>query len=241
LTRDESDFSDAIDQLVRMDLIRSSADARGEILYFEPGKRRALDIYRNMILHYLATPSFLARELLAGGTREEVVRRLDTWLDLMHGEFFTARDDTQREHVAAFLHHFAERDWILEEGGVLRATPEGESHLGFLAGQMRAVIESYYVAFSAVARIEEPIGPKALRKVISEQFERAALLGEAGLPEAQNSVTFGNAIDALTKRGVLALTGGEKGDGRDPPVDRGPRWKELETLREWLAAAVGGR
>ncbi len=241
LTRDEGDFSDAIDRLVRMDLIRVSEDARGEILYFEPGKRRALDIYRNMILHFVATPSFLARELLVGGTRDEVVARLEVWLDLLHDEFFTARDDTWREHIADFLAHFHERGWIAEADGALGATSEGESHLGFLAGQMRAVIESYYVAFSAVARIEEPVGPKALRKQISEQFERSELLGEAGLPEAQNSVTFGNAIAVLQKRGVLALAEGEKGDRRDPPVDRGPRWEDLESLREWLAAAVGGR
>src|SRR5262249_51798641 len=59
LMHDEGDFSDSIASLLRMDLIRAAADGRGEILFFEPNKRRALDIYRNSILHYLAAPSFL--------------------------------------------------------------------------------------------------------------------------------------------------------------------------------------
>jgi glycerol-3-phosphate O-acyltransferase len=241
LLRDEGDFSEAIAQLLRMDLIRAAEDVRGEILYFEPGKRRALDIYRNMILHFLATPSFLARELLVGGTREEVVGRLHDWLDLLHGEFFTARDESQGAHVTDFLAHFISLGWIREQDGALTATSEGEAHLGFVAGQMRAVIESYYVAFSAVARIEEPVGRKALRKVISEQFERSELLGEAGLPEAQNAVTFGNAVDWLVARGILALAETDASDRRDPLVDRGPAWNELASLREWLATALGGR
>ena len=54
LLHDEGDFSDSIASLQRMDLIRAAPDPRGEILFFDPGKRRALDIYRNSILHYLA-------------------------------------------------------------------------------------------------------------------------------------------------------------------------------------------
>ena len=241
LARDEGDFSESIAQLLRMDLIRATEDERGEILYFEPARRRALDIYRNMILHFLATPSFLARELLVGGPRAEVEARLDAWLDLLHAELFAARDDAQRAHVDAFLRHFAERGWIREEDGVLRATEAGAPDLAFLSEPMRAVIESYYVAFSAVARIEEPIGRKALRREVARQFERLELLGEARLPESNNAVSFGNAIDWLVARGVLAPRDPSSGDRRDPPVGRGRAWDELAGLRERLATALDDR
>jgi glycerol-3-phosphate O-acyltransferase len=194
-----------------------------------------------MILHFLAVPSFLARELRTGGTREEVVARVDAWLDLLHAELFAARDEAQRDQVDAFLGHFAERGWIAEEGDVLRATPEGVSDLAFLAEPMRAVIESYYVAFSAVARIDEPVGRKALRKQVAQQFERLELLGEARLPEAKNEVSFGNAIDWLVARGVLAPSDASGGDRRDPPVGRGPSWDELAGLRRRLATALDDR
>jgi len=241
LMRDEGDFSESIAQLLRMDLIRATEDARGEILYFEPSRRRALDIYRNMILHFLATPSFVARELLVGGSREQVLARVHDWLDLLHGEFFTAADETRDAHVADLIAHFTSLGWIREEDGVLRATPEGESDLVFLADQMRAMIESYYVAFSAVAQIAQPTGRKALRKVIAEQFERSELLGEAGLPEANNGITFGNAVDWLVGRGVLAPGEADGADRRDPPYGRGPAWDELSEHVERLAAALADR
>jgi len=65
----------------------------------------------------------------------------------------------------------------------LRATELGEPHLAFLAEQMRAVLESYYVSMSAVAQLGEPIGRRALEKRIRISSS-AALLGEIGLPEA---------------------------------------------------------
>jgi glycerol-3-phosphate O-acyltransferase len=241
LLRDEGDFSESIASLLRMDLIRVTQDARGEILYFEPGRRRALDIYRNIILHYLAAPSFLALELLRGGTPEEVLERLDEWLDIFHGEFFTARGAALSEHVAAFLSHFEALGWTEHRAGELVASEAGEPHLAFLAEPMRAMLESYFVTVSAVSELAEPVGRRALAKRIGEQFERAALLGEAAVPEAHNPVTFGNAVDLLIRRGILAPAAASDGDRRDPPFGRGPSWPELAALRERLAAALHAR
>ena len=50
--------------------IEAEPDPRGEILFYEEGKRRVLDIYRNGILHFLAPPSFLARRLLAAASQD---------------------------------------------------------------------------------------------------------------------------------------------------------------------------
>ena len=66
---------------------------------------------------------------------------------------------------------------------------------------------------------------------------RAALLGEVELPEANNAVTFGNALDLLIRRGVLAAPPGD-GDRRDAPLVRGPAWSELAQVRERLATAL---
>ncbi|TMA32126.1 MAG: hypothetical protein E6J87_13750 [Deltaproteobacteria bacterium] len=89
-----------------------------------------------------------------------------------------------------------------------------------------------------MAQHAEPIGRRALAKRIAEQFERAALLGETGLPEANNPVTFANAVDLLIRRGVLAETGPDR---RDPMLGHGPEWAELERLRERLATALRPR
>jgi glycerol-3-phosphate O-acyltransferase len=106
---------------------------------------------------------------------------------------------------------------------------------------MRAVLESYYVAVSAVAQQGEPLARRALEKRISEQYQRAALLGEVELPEANNAVTFGNALDLLIRRGVLAR--GRRRGPRPPRARVRPRpaWSELAQLRERLATALRAR
>ncbi len=255
LLRDEGDFSDSIASLLRMDLIRAAPDGRGEILFFEPNRRRALDIYRNSILHYLAVPSFLALELSSGGTREDVLARLFEWLDVFHGEFFRARGPALVAHVEAFLAHFESLGWIARHAtGELSATEPGAPHLAFLAELTRGVLESYYVAVSAVAQQTEPVSRRVLERRIREQCERTALLGEVELPEANNPVTFGNAVDLLIRRQILApvragaasfaqrATGERRSaDRREALFGRGPAWPELAPLRERLATALRPR
>ena len=73
-------------------------DPRGQIVYFDESRRRALDLYRNSIVHYLAAPSFLARTLLRGATEKELREDLATWQDLLYQEFFAPRgEDIIRE------------------------------------------------------------------------------------------------------------------------------------------------
>src|SRR5204862_2464453 len=128
-------------------------------------------------------PSFLALELLRGGSREEVLARLYDWLDAFRGEFFSARGHELSAHVAAFLSHFEALGWTLRGTGALRATELGAPHLAFFAEQMRAVLESYYVAVSAAELSSEPLVRRALEKRIRDQYDRAVLLGEVDLPE----------------------------------------------------------
>jgi len=239
LLRDEGDFSESIASLLRMDLVKVSDDPRGEILYYEPGKRRALDIYRNTLLHYLAAPSFLAHELLVGGERQAVLDRQNEWLDLFYGEFFTPRGEVRAAHRETFLLHFTRLRWVEESDGVLRATSEGRRHLAFIAEQTEPVLEGYAAAAAAVAHAELPVRRRALQKAVTQHFERAALLGETGLPEASNPVTFGNAVHLMLRLGVLERVPDD--EGKDPSYQRGPNWAELPGLRERLAPVRDAR
>jgi glycerol-3-phosphate O-acyltransferase len=239
LARDEGHFSDSIASLLRMDLIRATEDKRGQILFFEPGRRRALDIYRNAILHYLAVPGFLASELLAGGPRAQVLARLDEWLDVFYTEFFPRRGEPLAAHTDALLDRFAKLGWIEEAAGELRVSELGIPHLRFVAEQMRPVLESYYVACAALGELELPQGRKAIQRAVSEQYQRFELLGETGLPESANPVTFANAIALLVRRGIL-VPAAEAG-AKDPAYARGPAWAELAVLRERLATLLRDR
>lgn len=244
LAADEGRFDESIASMLRMDLIRSAKDPRGEILFFEESKRRALDFYRNSILQYLALPSWLARRLLAGPAGPEARRELAEWLDLFYTEFFTPRGEVLASHIDAFADHFERHGWLERSGGELRATEKGRNGFRFLAEQTRGIVEAYYCACAAVEALpegEERMSLKDLHKAASDQFERAVLIGEVDRREAANPVTFSNALDLLLRLRVLARTEEQASRSGDPAFVRGPAFGELSALRERLAAALSAR
>ncbi|MDJ0852621.1 MAG: hypothetical protein QNK04_29985, partial [Myxococcota bacterium] len=238
LERDEGRFDDSIASMLRMDLVKVSDDPRGEVLYFEESRRRALDFYRNTIVQFLAAPSFLARELLRSPPVADVRRGLGEWLDFFYAEFFTPRGEVLAAHVDAFLDHFERFGWVERRDGSYRVTEKGSPVLRFLAEQTRGYVEAYFTACASVASQvvdDEPVTRKDLRKAAEDQFERSTLLGEVARPEASNPVTFGNALDLLVYRRILALA--PEGDA----FLRGEAFDDLPALRERLASALASR
>jgi glycerol-3-phosphate O-acyltransferase len=242
LSRDVGSFGESIASLLRTDLLRRTQDPRGEILYFEPARRRNLDLYRNSILHFLAAPSFLARRLLRGGSESELHADLSHWLDVFGRELFVDRGSLLAAHFSGFLDHFQREGWIVREGDAYRATEAGVPHLEFLARLTRPMLESYLCACGAASEVgEEPVGEKELLRAAAEHFERASLLGEVVLTESSNPITFANAIELLVHRGVLVRET-EAGPGRrEKRYARGPAFGELPELRGRLATALGDR
>ncbi|MGH0031016.1 MAG: 1-acyl-sn-glycerol-3-phosphate acyltransferase [Myxococcota bacterium] len=243
LSRDEGEFGESIASMLRMDLLKSADDTRGEILYFEPGKRRALDIYRNSILHFLAAPSFLARRLEAGASEAELRADLSQWLDLLGRELFV-HNATVLAGFTGFLDHFTSHGWIRREEGRWRPTEEGLPELRFLAELTRPLFEAYFALCEAAAGVgEEPLTSKDLLKAAAEQFEHAAILGEVGLAESANDVTFGNAVDLLLERKILerAPAAGSGRERREKRYQRGPAFDELPDLTRRLASALAPR
>jgi glycerol-3-phosphate O-acyltransferase len=241
LLHDVGEFHESIASLLRSDLIRSTPDPRGEILYYEESERRALDFYRNAIVHFVAAPSFLARRLLGSGSNDDPRQDLAWWLDLFYHEYFTPRGEVLAAHFDAFVDHFERFGWVERRDGELRATEKGAPILRFLSEQTQGVVEAYWAMFSAVLATQGPLTGKGLARAAREQFERAQLLGDVGRPEASNTITFSNAIDLLVRRGVL--TPGVPGPGRerarDTLYERGSSFDELPALRDRLASALG--
>jgi glycerol-3-phosphate O-acyltransferase len=244
LQADREDFRESIAFLLRSDLVRSVADPRGEILYYEESKRRALDIYRNSICQFLATPSILARRLLRGGTRKELRDDLAGWYELLHQDYFAPRGELLAAHFEGFLDYFEGQGWIAREGEVLAATLDGVPHLAFLAEQTRGVIEAYHAVCTVALEEELMVDRKTLFRRARARFENMNLLGEAQRQEAANDVTFSNALDLLMRRGILEKRAAEKGrPGRkaEPLFARGERWEDLLPLRQRLAEALSAR
>ncbi len=241
---EESSFEDSIASMQSMDLIQVAPDPRGEILFFDESKPRALDFYRNSILHFLALPSWLARRLLSGPATSEFRVEIAQWLDFFYTEFFTPRGEILAAHIDAFIDLFERRGWLERVDGELHATEKGRPGLRFLAEQTRGIVEAYYCACAAVAEMpeaEEQVSAKELAKVASEQFERAVLIGELDRREAANPVTFSNAFDLLVRSGVLARAQSESRRSPEAGFSRGPAFGELAALRERLASALAAR
>jgi glycerol-3-phosphate O-acyltransferase len=241
LAADEGEFHESIAFLERSDLIRSVEDGAGEILCFDDSKRRALDIYRNAIIHFLATPSFLAIEILAGGRAADLRNGVAGWLELLYQEFYAPREELLAAHVDGFFDYFDRFGLVERSEDTLRASEKGRAYFRFLACQTRGVIEAYHATCTALLELDgEPVGRKALIKQVDAQFERGQLLGDLVRGEGRNPITFQNAIELLTSRGILEKSERRTRDRRrEPAYARGPAFDELAGLRERLAGALG--
>ena len=240
LERDQGDFREAISFLQRSDLVKSMPDPRGEILFFEEPQRRALDFYRNGILHYLVTPSFLARALLRGGSVDELREDLAFWLGLFHAEFFVPRGEILAAHAEGFLDYFERAGGVARRDGRFEVAEKARPYFEFLAEQTRTFLEAYHAAARAVEASQEPVARRKLERDVTQELERSMLLGEAVRREAANPVTLANAIDVFQRRGILER--GQGGAAREDAVYvRGPAFGELHGLRERLAGALGAR
>jgi glycerol-3-phosphate O-acyltransferase len=235
LRQDAGEFTESIAWLLRADLLRSAEDARGKMFYFEESARRALDIYRNSIVHYLAAPSFLARRLLLGPAGDDLRGELAEWLDLFYTEYYVPRGEVLAAHFDAFIDYFERLGWVERSDGQLRPTEKAAPHFAFLAEQTRGVVEVYHATFAAAAATEGDQSRKGLVKAAREQFERADLLGEVQRRESVNDTTITNAIALLVARGILARAP-EVAKKGDVAYVRGPAFRDLPALRERLAA-----
>ena len=244
-------FDDSIAFLLRADLLQSAPDPRGEILFYSESRRRALDIYRNSIAHYLATASCLARSILAGSAGKELREDVSVWHELLYREFFIPRDEALAIRCDRLLRHFEDAGWARRDDDQWAATESGEALLRCLAEQSRGVIEAYMACCATLqlkigtdpAEGEEPpdIDKKGLRKAAQEYFRNAELIGEAARPEAANDTTFQNVLDLLVERRILAerrTTGRRSSETR---YARGDDWGALVEFRERLAGALAGR
>ena len=239
LARDQGDFDESIAFLLRSDLVRVQADPRGEILYYDEGKRPVLDLYRNSILHFLAAPSFLARRLLRGATRDELREDLRFWLDLFHRELFTQRGLVLAAHFEAFLDFFERLEVVERQDHGLRATEKGRAYLARLAMLTRGVLEAYAAAFGSVLRDPTLGTARQLARRAGESFARSELLGEVTNPEAGNRDTFASALEALARLDILERSSAP--GAREVTYSRGAAFDELAGLVERLAGALRDR
>ena len=244
---DLPELRESITFLERSDLVRSRLDQRGEILYFEESRRRALDIYRNSIAHFLVIPSVLARAALAGLESARVHEELETWVEIFYREYYASRELflTRGEAV---LEHFESEGWVeQDELGVWRATVSGRRPLTVFAEQTRGVVECYEAIVRVLVSWMESSQDGVLRSGLIKEaelgFEGAQLLGLGRRAEGLSPTSLNNALSWLVATGILIgetiHTG--KRNTRDTRYARGENWSKLAGLADVLATALRDR
>ena len=245
LERDLPELRESIGFLERADLIGSRLDHRGEILHFEDSRRRALDMYRNSIAHYLVIPSILARATLRGLEKTQVHEELTSWIDVFYREYYVSRElyFTRGE---ALLEHFRSEGWIMSDPESDRwvATEAGTRPLSMLAEQTRGVIEVYSTLVRVLLPWMEAADDGLIRSGLIKEahlaFESANILGEVRRSEALADSTFENALSWLVSRQILKSESIQTGkrNTRDMRFARGEKWAELESVEAFLATAL---
>ena len=204
--------------------------------------RRALDVYRNVLFHFLVAPSLMARLLLRGGThRRRAARATSTsGSTCFYREFFAPRAIVHAAQLDAFLDHFERLGALERSDDALRATEKGRSYFAFLAEQTRSLLEAYYGVFSALLALEEPVPERTLEKETAAQFQRARTAwARSRVREGGNSRHLqerARAARAPRRAGARAGT-----NARELAWGRGPAFDELPALRERLARALLAR
>jgi glycerol-3-phosphate O-acyltransferase len=236
------DLRESIAFLDRSDLIEAREDQRGEILHFEESRRRALDIYRNSIAHFLVIPSIVARSVLARKPKSELQNDLRDWFDVFYREYYVSQDFylTRGEAVAD---HFTAEGWTRAETDRWEPTPAGLEILTAVAEQTRGVIEFYDTATRVLLRAGGEGTASQLLKQTLQAFENAKILGTARRAEASTDSSFNNCMAWLESRGIVTaerIAAGKRGV-RDTRYARGDRWSEFESIRTLLASALTDR
>ena len=245
LRADREDFSESIAFMLKSDLIQQSSDSRGEIIYFEEGRRRALDLYRNSIAHYLATPSLLARSLQGDGSLQRVEADLENWQGLLRGEYFVPSNARSPEAVSALIEAWASQGWLVsEERGRVRLTEEGRAPLEILGTQTQGVLECYEAVCRAALEVEWPALHGELLASAQAAFDHARLLGLATHDQSANETTFGNALEWLRVAQILErvkpATDAPKSGPQPKQYAPGERFVALKAVHARLAAATSG-
>jgi glycerol-3-phosphate O-acyltransferase len=239
LRADRSTFAESISFMVRNGLIKIAEDPDHEVVYFDESHRRALDLYRNTIAHYFATPSILARSLLGGAAVKDLEADLVVWHDIFHREFFVSPAQFCPEAAGLFLEHFASEGWTQRRDGRLIVSPQGLSILSCLETQTRGVVECYEAICRVVMALDGDFSQKGALAGALVVVQNAQRLGTSARSEAANDTTFGNAIELLISRGILVeeMGFGAK-NARDPKYARGEKWGQLGELHARLAHAA---
>ena len=227
-------------------MIRVAQRARGELLHIaEACAPRA----RPLPQRDRATPGVRRAcwrsHCAASSAARSYTRSVDRGSTSSYASSSRAEGEARRAQLELVLDHFDAQRLDRDDGDrrALRPTRGGRAAGSrFLRAQLQRACSRPTPRVRTARRTQTRATRRgALDEAARRQFAaRGAARRGAVRPRACDPVTFGNALDLLIHRGVIVRRG-QPAARRERRFRKGPRFEELEPLRERLAAARATR
>ena len=245
----EKAFNDALRMFESSGLIsrmgpeeEDEEDEFEETIYsVDEDRRLNLEYYKNNILHFFVSLSFVSTSVLSGDGNKtffsEVMEDYSFFKDLFKHEFIYDNNVDDLEEVKSVLSYAHARDMIVfhEDDGQMSidVTGKGRASLQSFAGLIQNYLESYWVASRGCAYLKNRVRQeKDLVKKVQKLGSKMYKKGEISKAEALSQSNYKNALKFLMDSGAISVSEskGDKGAKFLSLDDRGL----LESIRRRL-------
>lgn len=224
-------FGEILHFLDSTGLIEVSGEAATRVLRIAPGKRTALDFYKNNTIHFFLTPALVAHALMRGVAREDLEAEVWWWLELFRWEFPLPERPEVARRIERSLDYFDAHGMALVSHGSEVALVRA------LGGVLENFREAYWIAARACEQLgEAPVSESEWIERIARSYEAARLLGEVVRPEGANPIVFKNATNRLIELGVIAREDARR--SKDRKIMRGEKHADAASVARRLGEAL---
>lgn len=204
----------------------------GETIYqVSDDGRRALDYYKNNILHFYVPYAVVAAAVLAKDgdptATPETARRIS---QLLKFEFSFRVEQAFEENFRQALEYLESRRLLLRRGEGWAPTPNGAQDVRNLAGLLSVFFEAYRLSSEALEELSGPLPQKRFLSVALGRARRQILEGRMQRPEAASQLTLQASLQLLGDLGIA------KKSGEVEVADEEARRRFIEELSGYLKA-----
>ena len=204
---------EALGRFAQDNLLLMTPAPDGETIYqVTDGGRRALDYYKNNIIHLFVPQAIVASAVLVGGgapvPHDQVQQRARRISRLLKFEFSFRVDRAFEENFDQAADALVRRRTLEHpEAGPWSVTTVGRPEARELAGLLSVFFEAYRLAAEVLEEISSPVGEKRYLELALAKGSRQILEGRMLRAEASAQPLMKTALSLLRDLGIIAKSG----------------------------------
>jgi glycerol-3-phosphate O-acyltransferase len=216
---------------------QSDTEAGGTVYRIDEQQRANLDFYRNSLVNYLWSASFLAIILKKGrGGSDEITPAVrEEFLalrQLFSKELITDPLKDEEGLLEETFELFRRNGWLPDPQDEERAG-KSQDHLEYLRGFLADLIEAYYLVLDASEEIGDGMSQREFTKAVMKKGRDLRATEESDMAFSVSSITISNALATFHELGILTYRQSKKLLKAVPDSAGKDEWKER------LASALG--